>query len=781
MNLLLFWYSEITQEEVKGSKQYFIELNPNDHRFTHIFEVLNLSGFVDQVVKMGIVNGNTGLGEIEWVSYPRNDLLVTKLENGSIRYPLCLHVTSQSQEQPVKQPMVLSPHRRGRGSPKSSRSSSPKLHHSTSPRQRSPSTGFGALNNENPNYSGEERTLDDVAVEFDKKQLLSSRAEGREDDDDSYLPFVIENAKTLVCKRVGPFYGRKEPGFDLESFVNSKAEADGEPPSKRLKNSGSNPFPKYSGDKKLVHFIQRLRIKLKFTPEQLYDGHEMPLTRKTFFQRGGGVLQTQEAPPQKPMNSPGSGTPGPASPNGPGAVFMPPLSPLMKNSQVKQRTEGLNYVFYKGAHLPTLPEDVSPLEDPTRSRLFYIEDPCNEDPSDLSGPSNLVSSEQSGNSGDDSTKKNKTASGAAPLPLPLSLPLSRNVIPTNETAPPTSDTASVRVVIPSTPELNAKLGMGAPPAPTPILLRPPPLGSGIGKPTPKTEPLGGAPGSPAGSRRSSPAGRSRKDSFGKLKNKAPRWDIHPNVDVILCCPRPKQLEKIFSTLATFGVRRIFLIGGAEKVEPSYFSNTKKMAPETIERALLEGLSQSAYYTRLPIVRILPKLLLAELLQEGLQIESKVSPKPEKKHKGGPELPPDTRGRSESKEAALASIEPSKDGEVFMTDKDLCSTTVFANRAKISDATYNYATLNLVAHPSPQSRKLSDIICDDSYTAFRGAFMGKRAYNKVTLCIGPEGGWTNPEIENELAKFEKVSMGPRIYKTYDAAVCMLSLLYEELGI
>lgn len=183
----------------------------------------------------------------------------------------------------------------------------------------------------------------------------------------------------------------------------------------------------------------------------------------------------------------------------------------------------------------------------------------------MSGPSNLVSSEQSGNSGDDSTKKNKTASGAAPLPLPLSLPLSRNVIPTNETAPPTSDTASVRVVIPSTPELNAKLGMGAPPAPTPILLRPPPLGSGIGKPTPKTEPLGGAPGSPAGSRRSSPAGRSRKDSFGKLKNKAPRWDIHPNVDVILCCPRPKQLEKIFSTLATFGVRRIFLIGGAEKV------------------------------------------------------------------------------------------------------------------------------------------------------------------------------------------------------------------------
>ena len=137
------------------------------------------------------------------------------------------------------------------------KSSSPKLHHSTSPRQRSPSTGFGALNNENPNYSGEERALDDVAVEFDKKQLLSSRAEGREDDDDSYLPFVIENAKTLVCKRVGPFYGRKEPGFDLESFVNSKAEADGEPPSKRLKNIGSNPFPKYSGDKKLVHFIQR--------------------------------------------------------------------------------------------------------------------------------------------------------------------------------------------------------------------------------------------------------------------------------------------------------------------------------------------------------------------------------------------------------------------------------------------------------------------------------------------------------------------------------------------
>ncbi len=182
----------------------------NINRFTHIFEVLNLSGFVDQVVKVGIVNGNTGLGEVEWITYPRNDLLRQKLETGDVKYPVCLHVTSVSPEELQPQEKI---------------------------------------------QPGEE--------EIDAKQLLSTRGIGREQDDDSYLPYVLENRKTLICKRVGPSYGRREPQFDLDGFLAAKSEQDGEPPNKRSRsNSLASNTPqaspvKYSGDKKLVHFIQR--------------------------------------------------------------------------------------------------------------------------------------------------------------------------------------------------------------------------------------------------------------------------------------------------------------------------------------------------------------------------------------------------------------------------------------------------------------------------------------------------------------------------------------------
>ncbi|CAD7939478.1 unnamed protein product [Amoebophrya sp. A25] len=269
-------------------------------------------------------------------------------------------------------------------------------------------------------------------------------------------------------------------------------------------------------------------------------------------------------------------------------------------------------------------------------------------------------------------------------------------------------------------------------------------------------------------------------------NKAPMWDIHPNVDVILCCPRPKVLERIFTTLATFGVRRIFLIGGAEKVESSYFAG-KKLQPDVIEKAMVEGLSQSSYYTRLPVVRILPKLKLHEVLT-GLEIENG-GPAPKREvaaaSRGGPELPPaapEVGGASNDRLTNKATFceEGDDPDTTFISDEQIIKQTELGGRHARKLAR-GYGNLNIVAHPSIESRKLSDIVGDECYASFRGGFLGKRNFPRVTLCIGPEGGWTEGEMETTLKSFERASLGPRVYKTYDATVSLLTLLYEELGI
>merc|ERR1740121_2652923 len=114
---------------------------------------------------------------------------------------------------------------------------------------------------------------------------------------------------------------------------------------------------------------------------------------------------------------------------------------------------------------------------------------------------------------------------------------------------------------------------------------------------------------------------------------------------------------------------------------------------------------------------------------------------------------------------------------YITDEQIIKHTELGQRHVRQLNKTTYAPLNIVAHPSMESRKLSDVIADDCYSAFRGGFLGRRHFPKITLCIGPEGGWTDGELETTMAGFEKVSMGPRVYKTYDAPVAMLSLLYE----
>eukprot|EP00928_Gymnodinium_smaydae_P000098 TRINITY_DN10043_c0_g1_i1.p1 TRINITY_DN10043_c0_g1~~TRINITY_DN10043_c0_g1_i1.p1 ORF type:complete len:440 (+),score=107.60 TRINITY_DN10043_c0_g1_i1:60-1322(+) len=83
------------------------------------------------------------------------------------------------------------------------------------------------------------------------------------------------------------------------------------------------------------------------------------------------------------------------------------------------------------------------------------------------------------------------------------------------------------------------------------------------------------------------------------------------IDVVLACPRPKVVERLFASLATFGVRRVFLIK-ATKTEPTYFDG-KRLAASNIDECLLEGLTQGACYTRRPNVEVYPRSGLAAVL------------------------------------------------------------------------------------------------------------------------------------------------------------------------
>ncbi len=93
----------------------------------------------------------------------------------------------------------------------------------------------------------------------------------------------------------------------------------------------------------------------------------------------------------------------------------------------------------------------------------------------------------------------------------------------------------------------------------------------------------------------------------------------PTVDLICALPRPQTLKKVLTTIATMGVRRLYLIR-ANRVEKSYFHSPLLESTNYLP-FLIEGLSQGRL-TRLPEVTIhdrfrvffeetLPKLEAAE--------------------------------------------------------------------------------------------------------------------------------------------------------------------------
>jgi 16S rRNA (uracil1498-N3)-methyltransferase len=73
---------------------------------------------------------------------------------------------------------------------------------------------------------------------------------------------------------------------------------------------------------------------------------------------------------------------------------------------------------------------------------------------------------------------------------------------------------------------------------------------------------------------------------------------------------------------------------------------------------------------------------------------------------------------------------------------------------------------LLAHPESQARSMSSLAEDDSFT----------------VAIGPEGGWTDQEVE--IAKregFQTLNLGERIYRVETAAVAIAATLVSTFGV
>jgi len=228
---------------------------------------------------------------------------------------------------------------------------------------------------------------------------------------------------------------------------------------------------------------------------------------------------------------------------------------------------------------------------------------------------------------------------------------------------------------------------------------------------------------------------------------APR---HVDVDILLACPRPKVVDKLLSSLATFGVRNIYVFK-TDKVEATYLS-AHQLSETSIQQSLVDGLSQGACYTRLPTVRkFAPKTSLRAVL-EAYDNAQEVS---------ATKCSLDANGSNESRELRKS-----------------C-----ANISRI------------VAHPYAAGRKISEVL----HTVGRRGEQGNHSFlispPVVTLAIGPEGGWTDAEmvvlegpragdacaagVELRSGGFERVSLGPRIFKTLDAVLVMLGLVYDAM--
>ena len=181
--------------------------------------------------------------------------------------------------------------------------------------------------------------------------------------------------------------------------------------------------------------------------------------------------------------------------------------------------------------------------------------------------------------------------------------------------------------------------------------------------------------------------------------------------LLLALPRPQSLKKVLQSAATLGVESIHLLS-AERVEKSYFSSPL-LREENILEHLYLGLEQGVS-TRLPKVFVLPERKPRKSEKFNQWLEDRFP-----------------RGNFLRALAHLSEFETSK------------STGDQSKARKVSNC---LSDLNITEDPT----------------------------RPVVYAIGPEGGWTETEVEVfQEYGFQCFSLGPRVLRVETAIVATLA--------
>lgn len=198
-----------------------------------------------------------------------------------------------------------------------------------------------------------------------------------------------------------------------------------------------------------------------------------------------------------------------------------------------------------------------------------------------------------------------------------------------------------------------------------------------------------------------------------------------------------MLRRLYAKVAELGVGTVHICGG-DKVEYAYWGSRETFAPERVRENFLKGLEQAGD-THLPDLRLHKSRRLTLALKAIDEHQQ-------------------SQGHSH----------PNKSGDGTYVDHNQCVRTV-----------------RLFGHPDPSLPRASELLWAGraqgvSNTCPPTVTLGPN--DRILAAIGPEGGWTDEEI-NELkeAGFQGVSMGSRTLTTTTATIALLTLAHEALSV
>ena len=210
--------------------------------------------------------------------------------------------------------------------------------------------------------------------------------------------------------------------------------------------------------------------------------------------------------------------------------------------------------------------------------------------------------------------------------------------------------------------------------------------------------------------------------------------LAPWVDLLLAPPRPRAMKRLLPQLAQMGVGRIVLVG-AEKVEKAFWG-AQLLKEEIYRPLLLDGLMQAG-------TTALPQIQIERSFRHYLEKERFES------------------DFSQSSERFVA--HPTKEGQTpFLRGQSPTARGLSPSEGGLSPSAEGL---------SPSAEGLSPVA--EGLSPAEG---GQSPRGRVLVAVGPEGGWTDDEVDRlEAHGFVRLSLGSRILRTDTAVIALLARL------